>query len=123
MLVGELVLWIFDNDGWPELLVANGHAYPQLQKVKDSVPYREPLLLFHNNGNRTFEDVSSLSGLDKFPLHARRGVSFGDVNNDGKMDVLLLNVGEPPTLLLNRTSSSNHAVTFHLLGTKSNRAA
>ena len=112
-----------DNDGWPDIFVANGHAYPQMESVKGGVPYREPLLLFRNNRDRTFEDVTALSGLDKLPRYSRRGAAFGDVNNDGKIDVLLLNVGEPPTLLINRTVSDNHAVLFRLEGTKSNRAA
>jgi hypothetical protein len=112
-----------DNDGWPDIFVANGHAYPQMESVKGGVPYREPLLLFRNNRDRTFENVTALSGLDKLPRASRRGAAFGDVNNDGKIDVLLLNVGEPPTLLINRTLSDNHAVLFRLVGTKSNRAA
>ena len=112
-----------DNDGWPDLFIANGHAYPQMESVKGGVPYREPLLLFRNKRDRTFEDVTALSGLDKLPRHARRGAAFGDVNNDGKIDVMLLNVGEPPTLLINRTATSDHAIMFQLVGTKSNKAA
>jgi hypothetical protein len=112
-----------DNDGWPDIFVANGHAYPQMESVQGGVPYREPLLLFRNNRDRTFENVTTLSGLDKLPRASRRGAAFGDVNNDGKIDILLLNVGEPPTLLINRTQSSNHAVLFKLAGTKSNQAA
>ena len=112
-----------DNDGWPDIFVANGHAYPQMEGVKGGVPYREPLLLFRNKRDRTFENMTALSGLDKGPRASRRGAAFGDVNNDGKVDILLLNIGEPPTLLLNRTESSNHAVLFRLVGTKSNRAA
>jgi len=112
-----------DNDGWPDIFVANGHAYPQMEEVKGGVPYREPLLLFRNKRDRTFENVTALSGLDGLPRASRRGAAFGDVNNDGKIDILLLNLGEPPTLLINRTESSNHAVSFKLIGTKSNRAA
>jgi len=112
-----------DNDGWPDVMIANGHAYPQMEHVKDGVPYREPLLLFRNTHDGKFEDITALSGLSTMPLHSRRGGAFGDVNNDGKIDVLLLNVGEPPTLLVNRTESSNHSAMFRLIGTKSNRAA
>jgi len=112
-----------DNDGWLDLFVANGHVYPQMDLVKGGVPYRQPVLLFRNNRNRTFEDVTALSGLDKLPLEARRGAAFGDVNNDGKVDILLLNVGHPPTLLINRTPGTGHAALFKLIGTKSNKAA
>lgn len=113
----------FDNSGWLDLLMANGHVFPQMDNVKGSAPYRQPVLLFKNNRNRTFEDVSAAAGLDKLAPASHRGVAFGDVNNDGKVDVLILNVGMPPTLLINRTQNANHAVMFHLIGTKSNKSA
>jgi hypothetical protein len=91
--------------------------------VEGGAPFREPLLLFRNKRDRTFEDVTALAGLNQLPPASRRGLAVGDVNNDGKLDVLLLNVGEPPTLLINRTQSSHHAVLLHLVGTKSNKAA
>lgn len=112
-----------DNDGWPDIFVANGHVYPQVDGVHGAGSYREPMQLFRNLRNRTFEDISEISGLTKLPLLSRRGAAFGDVNNDGKIDILILNEDGPPTLLLNQTVSANHAVLFHLIGTRSNRSA
>jgi enediyne biosynthesis protein E4 len=112
-----------DNDGWPDIFIANGHVFPQADSIEGMAPYREPIFLFRNNRDRTFEDVSALSGLNKLPAESRRGAAFGDVNNDGKIDVLILNVDGPPTLLINRTEDGNHAVLFRLTGTKSNKAA
>jgi len=112
-----------ENTGWPDIFVAHGHVYPQMDLIKGGAPYKEPVQLFRNTRNRTFTDITSIAGLDKMPPLSRRGVAFGDVNNDGKVDVLILNVAGPPTLLINRTQSSNHAALFKLVGTKSNRAA
>ena len=114
----------FDNDGWLDLFVANGHVYPQVDAISGTGPkYREPMQLFRNLQNGTFEDTSEASGLARVPLACRRGTAFGDVNNDGNMDMVILNVGEPPTLLINRSKNPNHRVLFKLVGTKSNRAA
>ena len=125
---GPLVGWgtgffDVDNDGWLDLFSAHGHVYPQMDQIVYGAGYKQPLMLFRNNRNRTFENVSALAGLDKLSAAAHRGVAFGDVNNDGKVDLLILVVGEPPLLLINRTESSNRAVLFRLVGTKSNKAA
>jgi hypothetical protein len=77
--------------------------------------------LFRNHRDGSFQDISSsLAGI---PPESRRGAAFGDVNNDGNVDVVLVNVGAPPTLLLNQGGSSHHRALFKLTGTKSNRSA
>jgi hypothetical protein len=113
----------FDNDGWLDIFVASGHVYPQVDNMAGDVKYRQPLQVFRNLGHGTFEDVSAPSGLSKMPLRSHRGVAFGDINNDGNIDFVTLNVGQPPTLVINRTHNENHRVLFRLIGTKSNRAA
>lgn len=113
----------FTNSGWDDLLVANGHIYPQIDQGNMGFFYLEPLLLLHNNRNGSFSDITANTPLSKLPLKSRRGMAFGDIANDGNVDVLILNVGEPPTLLLNCTRNGNHAVLLKLIGTKSNRSA
>jgi hypothetical protein len=112
-----------DNDTWLDILVANGHVYPQIDTLETGPRYREPLLLHRNNRDSTFDEVSKESGLAALPLHSRRGAAFGDIFNTGNIDVLLLNVNEPPSLLKNMNADGYHRVLFKLIGTKSNRAA
>ena len=110
-----------DNDGWLDIFIANGHVYPQVDSIPGGAPYREPVQLFRNNRNGAFENVSS--ALADLPPESRRGAAFGDINNDGMVDVVVINVGSPPSLLLNTSSNTNHRVLFQLQGTKSNRMA
>jgi hypothetical protein len=112
-----------DNDSWLDILVANGHVYPQVDTLESGPRFKEPLLLHRNNRDRTFDEVAQEAGLAALPLHSRRGAAFGDVFNRGNIDVLLLNVGEPPSLLKNMNADGYHRVLFKLVGTKSNRAA
>jgi len=112
-----------DNDGWLDLFVACGHVYPQMDNVKGSAAYAQPMLLHRNLRNGTFEEVSKPAGLADMPLKSRRGAAFGDIANNGNIDIVVLNVGEPPLLLLNTNKIPNHRVLFRLEGTKSNRAA
>ncbi len=112
-----------DNDGWPDIFVANGHVYPQIDAVPGSAPYRQPLLLYRNNGDSTFDEVSSVAGLAGLPPQSRRGAAFGDITNNGNVDVVVLNMDGSPTVLMNHNDSRNHRVLLKLVGTKSNRAA
>lgn len=113
----------FDNDGWPDFLIANGNFSSLMDTIPNEIPYAEPLQLFRNLGDRTFDEVADSAGLNQGPLRSRRGTAFGDINNDGNLDVVVFNVAEPPSLFINETVNSNHRVLFRLIGTKSNRAA
>jgi hypothetical protein len=112
-----------DNDTWLDLFVANGHVYPQIDQIETGPRYREPMLLHRNNRDGTFDEVSKEAGLQGMPLKSRRGAAFGDIFNNGNIDIVVLNVGEPPSLLLNTNHDGYHRVLFQLVGTKSNRAA
>jgi len=110
-----------DNSGWLDIFVANGHVYPQVDSLPGEAHYRQPMLLFRNRRDGTFEEVSAAAGLTAMPLASRRGAAFGDISNDGCLDIVVLNVGEPPSLLLNHCQNGNHRVLFKLVGTQSNR--
>jgi enediyne biosynthesis protein E4 len=112
-----------DNDGWLDLFEVNGHVYPQMDNVQGSAPYAQPMLLFRNDRNGKFSNVSGPAGIAAMPLKSRRGVAFGDIANNGNIDMVVLNVGEPPSLLLNTGRNGNRRVLFKLVGSKSNRAA
>src|SRR6266581_374755 len=121
-LVGESDL-LYHNRGWLDLFVANGHVYPQVDSAELRAKFRQPILLHRNNRDGTFDEVAKEAGLADLPLKSRRGAAFGDIFNTGNIDVVLLNVGEPPSLLKNMNQDGYHRVLFRLVGTKSNRAA
>lgn len=113
----------FDNDGWLDILVANGNFSSLLDTLPKEYRFAEPIQLFRNRGNLTFEDVADEAGLNNGQLYSRRGTAFGDINNDGKLDAVVFNADAPPSVFLNETTNSNHRVLFRLIGTKSNRGA
>jgi hypothetical protein len=113
----------FDNDGWPDIFVANGNVTPLIDKLPNDLKYREPIQLFRNNEGHTFSEVANAAGLNDGPMQSRRGTAFGDIDNDGSIDVVVYNSGAPPSIFLNETRNGNHRVLFKLVGTKSNREA
>lgn len=113
----------FDNDGWQDIFVANGNFSPLTDVLPHEPRYREPLELFHDNGDGTYTNIADQAGLNDGPLQSRRGTAFGDIDNDGNVDVVVYNAGAPPSVYLNQTRNSNHRVLFRLIGTKSNKAA
>ncbi len=111
----------FDNDGWPDLLVVNGHVYPEVDNYRLGSEFREPKILYHNNGNGTFVDISATSGPAITTTSSARGLAVGDLWNDGRMSAVISNMSAPPTLLVNDVRNGNHWVSFLTRGIKSNR--
>jgi hypothetical protein len=113
----------FDNDGWPDLILANGHVYPEVDRFHLGSNYPEPRILYHNNGNGTFTDVSANGGPGIATASSSRGLAVGDLWNDGRLSVVITNMNAKPSLLVNDSRSPNHWVAFKLVGTRSNRDA
>jgi hypothetical protein len=113
----------FDNDGWPDIFMANGHVYAQIASRNLHIKYREPKLLYRNAGNGRFEDVSAKAGPSIMAEDVSRGCAFGDFDNDGDVDVIVNNLDGPPTLLRNDGGTGNRSVLIKCIGTRSNRSA
>jgi enediyne biosynthesis protein E4 len=113
----------FDNDGHPDIFMTSGSVYPQVARVSSRLPARSPSIAFRNQGDGTFVELGSELGPDIMKIHCGRGAAFGDFDNDGDMDVLIMNVNEAPTLLRNDAPAGNHWIKVRLEGTKSNRSA
>jgi hypothetical protein len=112
----------YDNDGWRDIFVANGHVYPEIDSTGQA-HYRQINQLFHNDRNGHFSEATKQAGPGFQHAFVGRGVVFGDFFNNGKMDILVANNNDRPLLLRNDGVTGNHFVTFHLIGTKSNRDA
>jgi hypothetical protein len=113
----------FDNDGWKDLFLANGHVFPEVDRLKIDIHYKDRAILYRNNGNGTFADISERAGPGILERHAARGVAFGDYDNDGSVEVLINNQNEPPSLLKSARKPTGNWVTLKLEGTISNRSA
>lgn len=111
----------YDNDGWPDIFIANGHVYPEIDAHSTDTTYRERKLLYRNLGNGTFEDVSTQTGPGLLLEKSSRGVAFGDYDNDGNVDILVNNTNDLPSLLRNEGGNQNHWLTVKTIGTRSNR--
>ncbi|MGH9514976.1 MAG: CRTAC1 family protein [Terriglobales bacterium] len=112
-----------DNDGFPDVFVTTGSVYPEVEKKLPSYPFRTPRLVFRNLGDGRFEELIEEAGPGVAEAHASRGCAFGDFDNDGDMDVLVMNMNEPPSLLRNDVSSGGRWLKVLLIGVQSNRSA
>jgi hypothetical protein len=113
----------FDNDGLVDLLFVNGNVYPELEQFFAGYKYKNPRILMRNLGGGVFENLSDDSGTGITDCHSSRGCAFGDFENNGKIGVAIMNMGEPISLLRNASSNSNRWLKLKLIGTKSNRSA
>jgi hypothetical protein len=113
----------FDNDGWKDLFLANGHVYSQIADRNLHLSYKEPKVLYRNLGNGRFEDVSEKAGLAIRAGNLGRGCAFGDFDNDGDVDVIVNNLDGPPSLLRNDGGNRNNWIMIKCMGTRSNRSA
>ncbi len=111
----------FDNDGWPDLILVNGHVYPEVDSRRLNSSFKEQRFLYHNNGNGTFSDISASAGSGITTPASSRGLAIGDLWNDGKLSAVISNMNAAPSLLVNQIRSSNHWIAIHTVGTRSNR--
>jgi len=114
----------YDNDGWPDIFHVTGHVYPEIAKYNLDAQFKSPRIVYHNLGNGKFKDVSAQMGPGVTEKFSSRGSAYGDYDNDGDVDVLILNMNDPPSLLRNDGgNTANNWITIKLLGTKCNRTA
>ena len=111
----------FDNDGWPDLLVVNGHVYPEVDKQHLGSNFQEPKILYRNKGDGTFTDISAEAGSGITTATSARGLAMGDLWNTGQLSAVISNMNAHPNLLVNQVKSRNHWIAFRMIGTKSNR--
>jgi hypothetical protein len=110
-----------DNHGWPDLLVANGHVYPEVDSYKLGSSYREARAVYRNLGKGKFKDISQQSGPGITQPAPSRGLAVGDLWNDGRMEAVINNISDHPMLLVNLAANRNHWLGVRLAGTQSNR--
>jgi enediyne biosynthesis protein E4 len=111
-----------DEDGWPDLVMANGHVYPEIDRSPIGETYRQKTLLYRNLGNGRFADITESAGPGFAPRRPSRGLAVGDLDGDGRPEIVIVNMNNKPTLLKNLGPRRN-AIAIALVGTKSNRSA
>jgi hypothetical protein len=111
-----------DDDGWPDLVMANGHVYPEVDRSAVGERYMQKTLLYRNLGNGRFADITSSAGSGFAPLRPARGLAIGDLDGDGRPEIVIVNMNQTPTVLKNIAHHGN-AVAVKLAGTRSNRSA
>jgi len=112
-----------DNDGWPDLLLVNGHVYPEVDSAHLGADFRERRLLYYNLGNGKFRDISKDSGPGLQQPMSGRGLAIADLWNDGRLEAVVNNLSDVPLLLVNQAKNNNHWLGLKLSGTRSNRDA
>jgi hypothetical protein len=112
-----------DNDGYPDIFWVAGNIYPELERFNPKFPFKCPRVLFRNRGDGTFVRMGDEAGPAINARHVSRGCAFGDFDNDGDIDMVIMNQHEPPSLLRNDCPKENHWLKVRLEGTKSNRSA
>jgi len=112
-----------DNDGLPDLFMVTGHVYPQVERTLPQYPNKTPRVVFRNLGKGVFEELIREPGPGVAAAHCSRGCAFGDFDNDGDIDILIINLNEPPSLLRNDLKGKSNWIKVKLDGVKSNRSA